>query len=123
MKKDLTKIFYDEICSKPPMRIFSTNKIIYDHIDERWSIDLADIIDYKVSNNKRFRYIFVIIDDFSKYNWCKPMKNKNSKTITDEFLNVLSQSKRKPLEIESDRGGEYYISVFQNFLKSKNIHH
>ena len=29
---------------------------------------------------------------------------------------------RKPLEIESDRGGEWYNSDFQNFLKSKNIH-
>ena len=48
---------------------------------------------------------------------------ENSETITDEFSNVPTQSKRKPLKIESDRGGEWYISVFQNFLKSKNIHH
>ena len=30
---------------------------------------------------------------------------------------------RKPLKIESDRGGEWYNSVFQNFLKSKKLHH
>ena len=28
--------------------------------------NLADMIDYKISNNERFRYIFVVIDNLSK---------------------------------------------------------
>ena len=52
-KKDLIKIFKDEIYSKPPMRNYPTNKIAYNHIDEIWSTDLTDMIDYKISNNKR----------------------------------------------------------------------
>ena len=80
------------------------------------------MIDYKISNNKGFRYIFVIIDNFSKYSWCIPLKIKYSQTITDEFSNILTKSKRSPLKIESDRGREWYNSIFQNFLKSKNIH-
>ena len=123
MKKDLTKIFIDEIYSKPPLRNYPTNKIIYNHLDEIWSIDLADFSDYKISNNKGFRYIFIIIDNFSKYLWAIPLKNKNSQTITNEFPNILSTSKRKPLKIESDRGTEFYNSIFQNFLKNKNIKH
>ena len=43
--------------------------------------------------------------------------------MTNIFSNVLTSSKRKPLEIESDRGAEIYNSIFQNFLKSKSIHH
>ena len=35
----------------------------------------------------------------------------------------MTASKRKPLKIESDRGSEFYNSIFQNFLRSKNIHH
>ena len=54
MKKDLTKIFIDEIYNTPPRKIYPTNKIVYNHIDEIWSIDLADMIDYKTSNNKGF---------------------------------------------------------------------
>ena len=123
MKKDLTKMFIDEIYSKPPKKNFPTNKIIYNNVDEIWSIDLADMIDYKISNNKGFRYIFVIIDNFSKYLWTIPLKNKNSQTITNEFSNILSKSKRKPLKIESDRGSEFYNGIFQNFQKFKNIHH
>ena len=122
-KRDVTKIFIDEIYSKPPKKIYPTNKIVYNHIDEIWSIDLADMIDYKISNNKGFRYIFIVIDNFSKYLWAIPLKNKYSQTITNEFSNSLSTSKRKPLKIESDRGSEFYNSIFQNFLKSKNIQH
>ena len=98
-------------------------KLIYNHIDEIWSIDLADLIDYKISNNKRYRYIFIIIDNLSKYLWGIALNNKNSQIITNEFSNLLTTSKRKPLKIESDRGAEFYNSIFQNFLKSKGIHH
>ena len=121
--RDLTKIFIDEIYSKPPRKNYPTNKLIYNHLDEIWSIDLADMIDYKISNNKGFRYIFIIVDNFSKYLWGIPLKNKYSQTITNEFSIILTTSKRKPLKLESDRGSEFYNSIFQNFLKSKNIHH
>ena len=123
VKKDLTKIFIDEIYSKPPMRNYPTNKVIYNQIDEIWSIDLADFSDYKISNNKQFRHIFIIIDNFSKYLWAIPLENKYSQTITNEFSNILTTSKRKPLKLESDRGTEFYNSIFQNFLKSNKIQH
>ena len=67
MKKDLTMIFVDQIYSKPPKKNYPTNKIVYNHVDEIWSIDLADFSDYKTSNNKGFRFIFVVIDNYSKY--------------------------------------------------------
>ena len=52
IKKDLTKFFVDEIYSKTPKKSYPTNKIVYNHIYEIWSMDLADMIDYKISNNK-----------------------------------------------------------------------
>ena len=55
--------------------------------------------------------------------WAIPLKNKYRQTITNEFSNILIKSKRKPLKIESDRGAEFYNSIFQNFLKSKRIYH
>ena len=76
INKDLTKIFIDENYSKPPRKNYPTNKIVYNHIDDIWSIDLADMIDYKISNNKGFRYIFIVIDNFSKYLWAIPLKKK-----------------------------------------------
>ena len=66
-KKDNIKIFIDEIFSKPPRKNYPTVERIYNHIDEIWSIDLAGFLDHKTSNNKGFIYIFIKIDNFSKY--------------------------------------------------------
>ena len=55
MKRDLIKIFIDEIYSNPHRKNYISNEIRYNHIDDLWSIDLADMIDYKTSSNKRFR--------------------------------------------------------------------
>ena len=48
---------------------------MYFHIDDMWSIDLAVLSDYKTSNIKGFRYIFLIFDIFSNYLWAIPLKN------------------------------------------------
>ena len=72
MKQDLTKIFIDEVYKKSPKRNFETTNTVYNYIDEIWYIDRADFSDCKISKNKGFRYIFVIIDNFSDYLWCIP---------------------------------------------------
>ena len=123
IKKDSTKIFFDEIYSSLPKKKYSTSKIVYNHNDEIWSIDLANYSDYKISNNKGYRYTFVIIDNFSKYLSAIPPKNKNSQTKTQENSNILTNLKRHPLKIKSDRGVGFRKSIFQKFLKSKNIQH
>ena len=66
MKRDLTKIFINEVRTKRPKKNCETNQIIYNHIDEIWSTDLAHFSDYKISNNKVSRYNFVRTENFSK---------------------------------------------------------
>ena len=44
---------------------------------------------------------------------------KKSQTITNEFSNILTTSKRSPVKIESDRGSEIYNNIFQIFPKTK----
>ena len=84
---------------------------------------MAEFSDYKISYNKGFRYIFVVKDKFSKSLWCVPLRNKYSQTIPDEFSIILSTSKRSPLKLESERGAEFYKSLFQNLSKSEKIYH
>ena len=50
-------------------------------------------------------------------------EKKISQTITQELSIILTTSKRRPLKLESDRGAEFYNSIFQNFLKNKSIRH
>ena len=63
----------------------------------------------------------VIIDNFSKFGWTIPLKNKNAQIIKDSFENILIRSKRKPNLIETDRGKEFYNNIFQDFLNKFNI--
>ena len=115
------KIFLNEIYSKPPKKNYATNKADVYHIDDTWSLDILDLKDYGSENNRGYRYVFVVIDNFSKFGWTTSLKNKNAQTIKDSFENILISSKRKPGLIETDRGKEFYNNIFQDFLNKKNI--
>ena len=115
------KIFTNEIYSKPPKKYYLTNKTDVYHIDDSWSLDILDLKDYGPKNNRGYRYILVIIDNFSKYGWTVPLKSKNAQTIKESFENILTNSKRKPNLIETDRGKEFYNNIFQDFLNENNI--
>ena len=115
------KFFINEIYSKQPKKYYATNKTDVYHIDDIWSLDILDLKDYSPENNKGYKYVLVVIDNFSKYGWTIPLKNKNRQTIKDSFENILISSKRKPNLIESDRGKEFYNNIFQDFLNKNNI--
>ena len=115
------KIFINEIYSKPPKKYYPTNKTDVYHIDDIWSLDVLDLKDYGPKNNRGYRYVLVTIDNFSKFGWTIPLKNKNAQTIKDSFENILTSSKRKPNLVESDRGKEFYNNIFQDFLNKNNI--
>ena len=115
------KKFINEIYSKPPKKYYPTNETDVYHIDDTWSLDILDLKDYGPENNRGYRYVLVIIDNFSKFGWTVPIKNKNAQTIKDSFENILIRSKRKPNLIESDRGREFYNKIFQDFLNKNDI--
>ena len=115
------KIFINEIYSKRPKRNYATNKTDVYFIDDIWSLDILDLKDYGPENNRGYRYVLVVVDNFSKYGWTIPLKNKNAMTIKDSFENILISSKIKPNLIESDRGKEFYNNKFQSLLNNNNI--
>ena len=121
MSQKNIKIFINEIYSKPPKKSYVTNKTDVYHIDDTWSLDILDLKDYGPENNRGYRYVLVVIDNFSKYGWTSPLKNKNAQTIKDSFENILTSSKRSPNLIETDRGKEFYNKIFQEFLNKNNI--
>ena len=121
MSQKNIKIFINEIYSKAPKKNYITNKTDVYYIDDIWSLDILDLKDYGPENNRGYRYVLVIIDNFSKFGWTIPLKNKNAQTIKDSFENIIITSKRKPTLLESDRGKEFYNNIFQEFLNKNNI--
>ena len=121
MKRDLTKIFIDEVYSKPPKKHYPTNKTIIKSIDDTWSSDLLDMNDYGPKNNRGYRYILVVVDKFSKYGWTIPLKNKYAQSITDAFSQIIKTLRRKPNLLETDDGKEYNNKNFSEFSNNHNI--
>ena len=121
VKQSLIDTFINEIYSKPPKKNYSTNKTIVKHIDDTWSMNLLDMVEYGVKNNKGYRYILVVIDNFSMFGWTVPLKNKSAETITDEVSDLIDKSKRKPNLIETDDGKEFVNETFNDFLNFNDI--
>ena len=71
--------------------------------------------------NKNYKYILTVIDFFSKYSWCYPLKSKKSEDIINSFKDIFKKSKRKPKLIQSDEGSEFTNIQTQTFFKNNNI--
>ena len=110
-----------EIYSKPPKKDYATNKTDVYHIDDIWSLHILGLKDYGPKNNRGYRYVLVIIDNFSKFGWTILLKNRNAQTIKDSFENISVTSKRKPNLVEFDGGKEFYNKFFQDFLNENSI--
>ena len=89
------KIFINEIFSKPRKKYYATNKTNVYHIDDISSLDILDLKDYGPKNNRGYRYVLVIIDNFSKFCWSTPLQNKNAQTIKESFEIFFIRFKKK----------------------------
>ena len=72
------------------------------YIDNIWNLDILDVRDYDIENNRRCRYVLVLIDNFSKFGWTVPSKNcSNKKELYEKFSDKL---KKKTNLLETDQG-------------------
>ena len=70
---------------------------------------------------KGFRFLFCVIDIYSKYPWVIPLKDKKGTTITNASQKILSKSNHKPNKIWVDKGSEFYNRSMKSFLLNNNI--
>ena len=74
---------------------YTKNKADVHHIDDIWSLDILDLKDYNPENNRGYKIVLIIIDNFCKSGWTVPFKNKIAQTIKDSFEKTLITSRRK----------------------------
>ena len=106
---------------KPRRRRFPTLPVMVYGIDEQWTADLIEVNNI-AQYNRRYRYLLTVVDVFSKHAWVEPIKNKTGKTVTDAMTKILKKG-RKPLNLQTDDGKEFYNKTFQELMKRKDIHH
>ena len=105
---------------KPKRVNFERRRVISNHIDHIWGIDLITMIKYS-KQNSNYKYILTVIDFFSKHSWCYPLKNKKYNEIINSFKDIFKKSKRKPKMIQSDEGSEFTNKQVQKFFNDNNI--
>ena len=108
---------------KPRRRRFATTPVMVYGMDEQWVADLIDVQKIK-KQNSGYGYILTVVDVLSKYAWVEPVKTKSGENVTAAFENVMRRAKgRKPINLQTDDGKEFYNETFAAFLKKHDIHH
>ncbi len=104
---------------KPARRNYPRRKYDIRDIDETWQADLVEMQPYS-KENKGYRYLLTVIDNFSKYAWAVPVKQKTGKDVTEAMHSILRQG-RVCKNLQTDRGKEFFNSVFESLMKKFKI--
>ncbi|XP_066600147.1 uncharacterized protein [Prorops nasuta] len=100
---------------------FPRHRVIINGYDDfLWQADLVDMRAY-THQNKGNQYILVVIDTFSKYAWAEPIKKKTGNEVTKAFSKIIKS--RKPKNLQTDDGKEFYNKTFQDLMKKHTINH
>ncbi|KAG7599440.1 Ribonuclease H-like superfamily [Arabidopsis suecica] len=71
------------------------------------------------------RYVFVLVDDFSRYTWVRFIREKSETANSFKILALQLKNEKKMgiKQIRSDRGGEFLSEAFNSFCESQGIFH
>ena len=94
MTQKTIKVCINEISSKWPNKNYATNKTDVFHIDNIWSLDILNLKGYGSENNRGYRFVLVVIDNFSKFVRTLPLKSKHGRLMKDSFENIIISSKK-----------------------------
>lgn len=121
MKNSVKDALVDELHA--PARVnYPRRQVVLKSKDNMWEADLVDMQAY-ARTNKNYRYILTIVDAFSKFAFARAVKKKTGEEVSLKFADVLKKSKRTPKLLHTDKGSEFFNSVFQALLSKHNIRH
>lgn len=107
---------------KPARKHFKRRRVIVKGLNDLFQADLVEMIPY-AKINRGYKYILVVINVFSKFVWCKPVKNKSGKEITAAMQEILTKIKSVPQNMQTDMGKEFYNKDFKILMEKWKINH
>lgn len=75
-----------------------------------------------VATCKQYKYLFVVIDAFTKFVWIYPTKTTNTKEAIDK-LKLQQQTFGNPRRIITDRGSAFRSDDFEKYCSEEKIEH
>lgn len=118
---DIKKEIVNEI-HKPVRRYFKRRRVIVKGLNDLLQADLIEMIPY-AKINQGYKYILVVINVFSKFVWCEPVKNKSGNEIARAMKRILSNIKLLPKNLQTDMGKEFYNKEFKELMDKWKINH
>lgn len=107
---------------RPVRKNFPRLSTIIKYRDDLWQMDLADFQTYS-RENRGYKYVLFAIDAHSKYLWIAPLKDKTGQNVSNAVRTILKSSGRKPSNLQTDDGKEFFNKTFSKLLADHGINH
>lgn len=101
----------------PVRSVFPRRKIDIRGWNETWQSDLIDLKKY-ASQNKKYKFILVVIDNFSKYVWLEALRTKSGPEVTKAFKKITKRAPKPPFKLQTISQFEYKNVHLKKFKKN-----
>ena len=105
---------------KPIRTKYKRRCVVVGGPQQLWQADLVDVSNLK-KDNDRITFLLTVINAFSKWAWCVPLKNKSALSLVKAFKELLSDV--VPMTLQTDKEMEFRNRSFQNLLREHGVHH
>lgn len=105
---------------RPARKNFPRRHVIVKSLNDLFQADVCDLQNYSRSN-KGYKYILTVINVFSKYAWCIPLKSKTADEVTKAFATILKKKSNVPKNLQVDQATEFFNAKFQDLMKKYKI--
>ena len=95
-------------------------KITSARMNERWQADLANMTSKPGGSGED--HILFVMDIFTRRVWARALKGSTAITTANAFESILEEASDKPVELNTDGGGEF-SSSFSKMLERQGINH
>lgn len=95
--------------------------VVQKGIHNQFQCDLV-ILNQYTSQNKKYQYLLLCIDIFSKTLYARPLKTRSAKEVTQKMKEILDEIPRLKL-LQTDEEKSFLSREFQALLKQRRIKH
>ena len=103
---------------KSVRRKFAKRHVFAKQIDDIWAADLVDMSSFS-RTNKGYKFLWTVIDVYSKYGWIVPLKNMAGKEVAAALTTLFKIA--VPSRLWTDKGTEFYNQHVRRVLDANNV--